>query len=181
MNIEKEILKIQESNNDGSLNDLERALRSKYEDLLAKEEIYCHQRSRIRWITHGDKNTKFFHAYASWRKRKNSIQQILNDDNQWIQNCSEIIRPFVNHFRAIFSTTNPPSIFQQLTRGSLERWAVLHAEDLSHLCNIPEEKERRKLYSTMWYVKGIRPMFMGLNLSLICLRSMGFPALLLVG
>lgn len=78
--------------------------------------------------------------------RSSKFKMMINNGYRTVLRLSGF---FVNHFRAIFSTTNPPSIFQQLTRGSLERWAVLHAEDLSHLCNIPEEKERRKLYSTM--------------------------------
>jgi hypothetical protein len=36
--------------------------------LIAQEESYWRQRSRISWMKEGDRNTKFFHEFASQRK-----------------------------------------------------------------------------------------------------------------
>ena len=35
------------------------------DELLQKQEIYWAQRSRISWMKHGDRNTKFFHSKAT--------------------------------------------------------------------------------------------------------------------
>lgn len=51
--------------------------------LLPQKEIYWKQRAKTRWSNEGDNNTKFFHAYATNRKRRNCIQS-LKINNEWI-------------------------------------------------------------------------------------------------
>ena len=41
--------------------------------LIAQENTYWHQRSKISWMKDGDRNSKYFHAVASQR-RSNEIQ-----------------------------------------------------------------------------------------------------------
>lgn len=48
------------------------------DDFLIKQEIYWHQCSRVFWLKHGDKNTKFFYSKASQRRCQNFIQGIRN-------------------------------------------------------------------------------------------------------
>jgi len=55
-------------------------LSKKMDELLQKQEIFWAQRSRINWLKHGDKNTKFFHAKATQRRNKNHIRVIQNAD-----------------------------------------------------------------------------------------------------
>ena len=57
-------------------------LSKKMDELLQKQEIFWAQRSRINWLKHGDKNTKFFHAKATQRRNKNHIRGIQNADGQ---------------------------------------------------------------------------------------------------
>ena len=53
-------------------------LSKKMDELLQKQEIFWAQRSRINWLKHGNKNTKFFHAKATQRRNKNHIKGIQN-------------------------------------------------------------------------------------------------------
>ena len=48
------------------------------DEWLRRQEIYWAQRSRVNWIKHGDKNTKFFHLKASQRRQRNLIQGIMD-------------------------------------------------------------------------------------------------------
>ena len=55
-------------------------LSKKMDELLQKQEIFWAQRSRINWLKHGNKNTKFFHAKATQRRNKNHIRGSQNAD-----------------------------------------------------------------------------------------------------
>ena len=37
-----------------------------------------HQRSRVQWLSEGDKNTKFFQSKAVWRARINKIRELVD-------------------------------------------------------------------------------------------------------
>jgi hypothetical protein len=53
--------------------------------LLEQEEIYWLQRSRANWLQQGDRNTSFFHNFASARRKKNFIKKLKNDSNDWVE------------------------------------------------------------------------------------------------
>jgi hypothetical protein len=46
------------------------------EMLLEQEKIRWLQRSRANWLQHGDRNTSFFHNFASARRKKNFIKRL---------------------------------------------------------------------------------------------------------
>lgn len=84
-----------------------RRLESQMNVLLMDEEIYLKQRSRADWLKEGDKNTKFFHAKASARKRKNKIWGIENSHGSWLKEKEKIESEFYNYFQELFTSTNP--------------------------------------------------------------------------
>jgi hypothetical protein len=63
--------------------------------------VYGKQRARIAWLLKGDRNTKFFHAYASKRRRKNTIKQLKEDGGIVVE--GERLKLFVaNHYQNLF-------------------------------------------------------------------------------
>ena len=78
------------------------SLSKKMDELLQKQEIYWAQQSRINWLKHGDRNTKFFHAKASQRRRKNFIKGIRNSQGQWVENLEEVVQVTSDYFDNLF-------------------------------------------------------------------------------
>ncbi|XP_075498859.1 uncharacterized protein LOC142537187 [Primulina tabacum] len=56
-----------------------REIEYQIEKLSEQEEIHWNQRARVNWLQHGDRNTKFFRATASQRRRNNFIKGLMND------------------------------------------------------------------------------------------------------
>ena len=48
------------------------------------------QRSRIMWLTEGDRNTRFFHLRASQRRRRNRISKLKKHDGTVTVNEEEM-------------------------------------------------------------------------------------------
>ena len=77
-------------------------LSKKMDDLLQKQEIFWAQRSRINWLKHGDRNTKFFHAKATQRRRRNYIKGIRNIHGQWVEDLEEVVGVASAYFDNLF-------------------------------------------------------------------------------
>ncbi|KAL9687653.1 hypothetical protein QQ045_032060 [Rhodiola kirilowii] len=54
----------------------EARLSNELDQWLLREEILWMQRSRVTWLNSGDKNTKFFHARANQRRKKNWLREL---------------------------------------------------------------------------------------------------------
>lgn len=58
-------------------------VRNEINEMITREEVMWKQRSRALWLKCGDENTKFFHATASQRRRRNKIEG-LEDEGMWV-------------------------------------------------------------------------------------------------
>lgn len=72
------------------------------DELLQKQEIYWAQQSRIPWLKHGDKKTKFFHSKATKQRRRNHIQGIQNVQGQWMEELEDIVKVASDYFDYLF-------------------------------------------------------------------------------
>ena len=66
------------------------------------------QRSRALWLKSGDRNTKFFHAVASQRRKRNKIEGLM-EEGVWLESLEDIERVILNYFSSIYSTDHPNS------------------------------------------------------------------------
>jgi hypothetical protein len=75
---------MQAGNNSGGLRRLENKLQNDLSVILKKEELMWHQRSRAKWVTDGDRNTKYYHLKTVTRRRKNNILMLKDENGNWI-------------------------------------------------------------------------------------------------
>jgi hypothetical protein len=81
--------------------DREHLLRYKLDHLQDQLNVYRKQRAHTAWLLKGDRNTKFFHAYASKRRRKNTIKKLKGDGDVVVE--GERLKLFVaNHYQNLF-------------------------------------------------------------------------------
>ena len=85
-------------------------LRGEINDLLDSEETIWRQCSKIHWYRDGDRNTKFFHACASERRKKNTILGLWNDDGLWCDSKESITDTAISYFKKIYTTFSPTGI-----------------------------------------------------------------------
>lgn len=69
--------------------------------LWRREEMYWYQRSRVKWLNWGDRNSKFFHASTIQRRDKNRIVRLRDEEGVWVegqQPIFELIKGTSNRF-----------------------------------------------------------------------------------
>lgn len=67
------------------LADLEEALRRELDEVLEQEDIFWSQKSRVTWLTEGERCTKFFHTSTLIRRRQNNILRLKVLGEDWCE------------------------------------------------------------------------------------------------
>jgi hypothetical protein len=67
------------------------------EILLEQENIHWMQRSRANWLMQGDRNTSFFHQFATARRKKNLIKKLKDANGNWVEGTS-MLKPLVFYY-----------------------------------------------------------------------------------
>ncbi|XP_012842431.1 PREDICTED: uncharacterized protein LOC105962665 [Erythranthe guttata] len=109
-----------------------RTLQNELEQLYQDLDTYWKQRSRVQWMKEGDRNTGFFHAKATIRKRNNWVHRIKNDLGEWTDNKAEIEQVIANYFSSIFQSTYPTEgVIESVTQHIDRRLSNAASQSLS--------------------------------------------------
>jgi hypothetical protein len=73
------------------------------ENLLEQEEIHWQQRGRANWLRHGDRNTTYYHNFASARKRKNLIKRLKDSNGDWVEGNRGLVPLISDYFSNLFT------------------------------------------------------------------------------
>ena len=79
-------------------------------EILKEREDLWRLKRRAIWLSSGDDNTKFFHAYAKGRKTHNSIWELQDGVGNRESNFEGLAHLVVSHFRKLFATQPGVSI-----------------------------------------------------------------------
>lgn len=82
---------------------LEKDLQVKHQTYLLMNQHYWMQRARVEWAINGDMNSRFFHATAITRKRRNTIVAIQNSEGYWETDMRRIMQLFIAHYKTIYT------------------------------------------------------------------------------
>jgi hypothetical protein len=88
------------------------------EKLLEQDEIRWNQRARANWLQNGDRNTSYFHSFATARKKRNCIKKIKNTNGDFVESNDNLNPVIQNYFTNLFSTDNiavEPGFLEMIT------------------------------------------------------------------
>lgn len=109
-------------------------------DAYRAEEAFWNQRSRLLWLTLGDKNTGFFYAVSKERKARNRLMVMENEHGEHVYEEEHIAAEIARYFSDIFTTTGTGG-------GGVVSRALSHRisdEANASLISIPSAKEIKK-------------------------------------
>ncbi|KAF2593848.1 hypothetical protein F2Q70_00044026 [Brassica cretica] len=70
----------------------------RWNKLASIEEKFFRQKSCVRWLGAGDRNTVFFHQAVQTRTSRNIIKRLVNGAGETLTKMSDIKREAVQHF-----------------------------------------------------------------------------------
>lgn len=81
--------------------DKEKDTQKRLEERNKQEEILWKQKSRIRWLKEGERNTKFFHRTMIQRRMHNTISFLQKQGGERVEDHTEIEQELVNYFQDV--------------------------------------------------------------------------------
>ncbi|CAA7036129.1 unnamed protein product [Microthlaspi erraticum] len=129
--------------------------------VLEQEEMIWFQKSREKWMAHGDRNTTFFHTSTIVRRRRNRIEMLKNEEGVWLSDALELKRLAIEYFQRLYSLHDVDLVVDTLTN---EGFVDLTSEDLQGVETRFSEEEVVRAVRSMGRFKapgpdGYQPVF----------------------
>ncbi|XP_027169406.1 uncharacterized protein LOC113769130 [Coffea eugenioides] len=77
--------------------------RARLHRALVVEEGFWRQKTWVRWLSDGDRNTKYFHSLVTERKRRAVIHRVKGTDGEWIEGECQIGEAAMGFFKDLFT------------------------------------------------------------------------------
>ncbi|KAJ1399698.1 Ribonuclease H-like superfamily [Sesbania bispinosa] len=101
-----------------------------------REEYYWGQRSRLKWLKWGDKNTSFFHATTIQRRSRNRLARIKDGQGNWVMGQKKVMEAATDYFKSVQKTRKASWIWSSILQGRdfIKRnaqWMIAKGEDVN--------------------------------------------------
>lgn len=87
-----------------------RNIEDRLHELYEREEIMYKQRSRVDWLSAGDRNTKYFQNRESHRRRKNTVRSLQKEDGSVCSSDSEMRELALAFYRNLYTSEGSNNI-----------------------------------------------------------------------
>lgn len=82
----------------------ERDCSQQLSELLAAEESFLRQRSRVKWLKEGDQNCRFFHNYVKGKPARSRISSLINVEGHLLFEETKIKEKTLGFYKALLGT-----------------------------------------------------------------------------
>lgn len=116
-----------------------KGLQKEIDSLLEFEDTRWKQRAKQNWYRDGDRNTPFFHAWASHRRRINTIKKVVDVKGWEWSNMEDVCNAFVSYYQNLFTTKGtmgkeefleglPTCVTEAMNEGLICRFDILEVD-----------------------------------------------------
>uniref|UniRef100_A0A803PXY9 Reverse transcriptase n=1 Tax=Cannabis sativa TaxID=3483 RepID=A0A803PXY9_CANSA len=137
----KKIRQLKKASDSDSLVRYKNAQEELTEFFTQKEVFWC-QRSKQLWLEAGDKNSKFFHAKATSRRKNNMIHKLKDAYGCWVDWDTGLQSVIMDYFTNLFSTSG--SMANNLVEGLVP--LVSPQQNVDLIQDVTAEEVRKALF-----------------------------------
>ncbi|KAJ1424731.1 Zinc knuckle CX2CX4HX4C [Sesbania bispinosa] len=114
--LNEELSRILDSNSQELGNNWEQIqnLRKQIDALRKQESLYWAQRSRLKWLQYGDRNSKFFHASTVQRRDRNKLFRLKDSLGNWIEGQQEVENFVLDHYTEVYKSEGCEGVIECL-------------------------------------------------------------------
>ncbi|CAA7055613.1 unnamed protein product [Microthlaspi erraticum] len=107
------------------------------------EEQFWKGKSRVDWLKHGDKNTKFYHAATKSRRAQNRIRSLLdNIEKEWFAE-EDLGRIAEEYFKMLFTSED---IGYKLREMEERQTIISHEQNATLMAPVTPEEVKRATF-----------------------------------
>ncbi|XP_071923146.1 uncharacterized protein [Coffea arabica] len=109
------------------------------------EHMFWQQKSRIKWLKDGDRNSRYFHSVVAKHRQRSVIHRIKSSDGEWLESTTDIEGEATTFFRRLFTAESPSESFDALDVIP----KLITSQDNAMLEEVPSKEEVKSVVFAM--------------------------------